>query len=63
MVLITKADVMSLVAFLLVFIGGGIFLYDSEPGMQAVTFASFVVLSVVHVVVADRERHGRNDKA
>jgi hypothetical protein len=40
MVLITKASVMSLLAFLLVFVGGAVFFYDSEPGMQAVTFAS-----------------------
>ena len=63
MVLITKADVMSLVAFLLVLLGGGIPLYDSEPGMLAVIIAAFLALSFVHVTVADRERRDRNHKA
>jgi hypothetical protein len=57
-----KASVMSLLAFMLVLVGGGVFLYDSELGMQAVTFAAFLALSVVHVIVTNRERRGRNHK-
>jgi len=62
MVLITKASVMSLVAFLLVFIGGAVFFYDSEPGMAAVIIAAFLALSVVQVVGAEREQRDRNHK-
>jgi hypothetical protein len=63
MVLITKASVMSLLAFLLVFVGGAVFFYDSEPGMQAVIVAAFLVLSVVQVIGAEWERRDRNHKA
>ena len=63
MVLITKASVMSLVAFLLVLVGGGVFLYDSEPGMLVVILAAFLALSVVQVVGAEREQRDRNHKA
>jgi hypothetical protein len=54
---------MSLVAFLLVFIGGAVFFYDSEPAMAAVIIAAFLALSFVQVTVADRERRDRNHKA
>jgi len=54
---------MSLVAFLLVLVGGGVFLYDSEPGMLVVILAAFLALSVVQVVGAEREQRDRNHKA
>lgn len=58
-----KAPLMSLLAFLLVFVGGAVFFYDSEPGMVAVIVAAFLALSFVQVTVADRERRDRNHKA
>lgn len=63
MALITKGFVVSMLVFVFIFVGGAVFLYDSEAAMQAVIIAAILISSVVEVIFTERERRGRNRKA
>ena len=62
MTVITKGFVVSMLVFVCVLFGGGLFFRDSEAGMQASAAAAFLICSALLVISATLEKRGGRRK-